>query len=281
MDKGILIIAYGNIGYARMAYNLALSVDYYSKGLPVAIVHDGVMDKLTDERPDWQKLFKSVTTFEPKEHGRNKVELDKHTPFKHTLYIDADSIITKDIEPLIDNCIKSGKPVLTQVHGKGGLSDSINYGIWAKNTAAWAWFDIPHDGIFQATQTSIVYFSNKAKPIFERMRAYFNFPFKHIRHKWGRGQNIPDELIYSGVCASLGMDIDIKIASDANRTVFFGNSQHNRENATTITQKFYALSFCGSSRSLNRKYLACYNAIVEPMGNAYTANKMFNSKFVG
>ena len=281
MDKGILIIAYGDIGYARMAYNLALSIDYYSNGLPVAIVHDGVMNELSKERPQWQKLFQSITTFTPEEHGRNKVKLDKYTPFKHTIYIDADSIITKDINPLLDACIKTGKPLLTQVQGKGGLSDAISYGIWAKNTAAWAWFDIPMDATFQATQTSMVYFSDKAKPIFGRMREYFNFPIKHIRHKWGRGNNIPDELIYSGVCAALEMDIDIEVAAGTNRPIFFGNAQHNRENATSITDKYYVLSFCGSSRSLNRKYLACYNVIVGEMQSAYTANKLFNSKFVG
>src|SRR5690606_25557145 len=187
--KGVLILAYGKPNYGQMAYNLAVSIKHFSPNLPIAVVHDGCVVE------DDLSIFDIVKEFKPKEVGRNKVELDLLTPFDHTLYLDADSIAINNIEPLFDACINSGRSLLAQVHGEGGLHDGISYGIWTKNETAWAWFDIPMDGKFQATQTSIVYFNKNAGYLFNKMRELYEFPRKYLTHRWGN--SMPDELIYS------------------------------------------------------------------------------------
>lgn len=279
MEKGVLLIAYGGMNYAQMAYNMVLSLRHYSPKVKVAVVHDGCMNKLNESRPDWKTYFDHIDIFIPKSAGENKVCLDKLTPFKHTLYLDVDGIIVKDITPLLDGCIKHTSPLLCQVHGKGGVNDSINYAIWAKNVSAWAWFDIPIDGFFQATQTSIVYFSDKAGYLFDMMREKFNFPKKYFTHHWGN--SVPDELIFSGVAAHHQLDIDMKAVTDKN-PVFFANSVNRSVMLRQIEKNNYVLGFCGAARQLRKKYLSYGNVFLSKMkGQPFDVIKVFNRKFAG
>lgn len=262
-------MAYGGENYAQMAYNLLKSIKHYAPDLPVAVLHDGCINSGD------LKAFDYFYEFTPKAVGRNKVELDQLTPFDHTLYLDADSIAVNNLEPLLDACIDSGRPLLTQVHGQGGLDDPISYAIWTKNATAWAWFDIPYENKFQATQTSIVYFNKSANYLFKAMRDKFDFPRKYLTHNWGN--SIPDELIYSGVCAHYGVDVSI-----GDRPIFFGNTPAQRHTLKDIRSKYFLMSFCGSARQLKPKYLSFAGLLMDRIeGKYYDPTKVFTKKFAG
>jgi len=92
-DKGILIIATGHPYYAHMAANLAVSIRYHNKLIPIALVHDGQGFNMMEE---WkQYLFESIEVPASMLNGDPyflKLNLDKLTPFKKTLFLDADII---------------------------------------------------------------------------------------------------------------------------------------------------------------------------------------------
>jgi len=282
MEKGVLLIAYGADNYAKMAYNMALSIKHYSPNVKVALVDGGCMKKIEHLRPNWRELFDHIQTFTPEKAGQNKVKLDLYSPFEKTLYLDIDGITIKSIEPLLEGCIASGAPMLTQVHGKGGLEDRINYGIWAKNVSAWAWFDIPFDATFQATQTSIVYFDksqNITGKLFKKMREKFHFPSELLTHNWGN--TIPDELIYSGSAAHYGIDLDIRLVTDTH-PVFFGNTRAMRFMLKDIEKANYVLSFPGSAAQLKAKYLMFAQSFLDRINrDAFKVKEVFHKKFAG
>lgn len=274
MTKGILLIAFGKAGYAYMAYNMALSIRKHSPNLHITLASDGVEKYM---RKGYEKLFDNIVQFTPKEAGRVKVEMDLLSPYDHTLYLDVDGCLVSDIEPFFDELIAEGKPFNTDVHGEGGLTDNIPYAIWAKNTASWAWFEIPLDGRYQAIQSSITYFTKEAKPLFEMARKKYDFPRKYLVHKWGN--SIPDELIFSGCLAKLGWKVGFK-----KHPIMFGNNIRQGLKRTNIGEKYHILSLYGNQKLVRLRYREMYDHIMKLMATndfqPYTNKQFYQHKHV-
>lgn len=92
-ERGIVTIATGRQVYLDMARDLALSLKRHSPRIPRAI--------LTDSTQPWiAELFDVVIPLEER-FGRGlyqKLCLDLYSPFEKTLYIDSDSLVTRDVE---------------------------------------------------------------------------------------------------------------------------------------------------------------------------------------
>jgi hypothetical protein len=274
MKKGILLIAFGKPGYAYMAYNMALSIRKHSPNLHITLASDGVESYM---RSGYSKLFDNIVHFTPQEAGRVKVEMDTFSPYEHTLYLDVDGCLVSDIEPFFDKLIEEGKPFNTDVHGEGGLTDVIPYAIWAKNTASWAWFELPLDARYQAIQSSITYFSKEAKPLFEMAREKYNFPRKFLSHKWGN--SIPDELIFSGCLAKLGWKVGFE-----KRPIMFGNNIRQGLTRRNIGEQYHVLSLFGNERLVRLRYREMYDLILKLMADKefqpYSNRDFYNHKHV-
>jgi hypothetical protein len=108
-DKGILLIALSNPWYSKWAYNLAVAIKLKSPSLHIAIVKDesfnileederNIFDITIDCKEDW------ITGPHGVDYLKCKLHLDEITPFKKTLYIDVDMVLTieKNISDIFD-----------------------------------------------------------------------------------------------------------------------------------------------------------------------------------
>lgn len=93
-NYGVLIIATGNIRYAKLAINLAKSIRLNCPFIPIAVVSDHA--DLLNQNP---KLFQILV--QPNSNWgfgfEQKLKMYDYSPFQKTLFIDADCLVVRDI----------------------------------------------------------------------------------------------------------------------------------------------------------------------------------------
>jgi hypothetical protein len=142
---GIITIAAGEKRYTDMAKMLAISLIKTNPYIKRAIVSDA----------DEQELEGLYDIFIPynKSYGtglRQKLNLDKYSPFEETLFIDADCLVVKPLQQMLDVCRKHPFVVF------GG---QINKGEWYMDVAAMCrHFNLPSIPLFNG---GTYYFNNK------------------------------------------------------------------------------------------------------------------------
>lgn len=97
-DRGVLTLGFGHERYRRMAKALARSVRIHNPELPLAVVTDDLND------PELAKYFDKLVPLDPS-YGQgleHKLALDLYTPFEHTLFIDADCIVTQKLDHVFE-----------------------------------------------------------------------------------------------------------------------------------------------------------------------------------
>lgn len=178
----ILIAAYKSNAYGRFAYNLALSIKDKAN-LPICLVTDGKTD--IDK-----SIFDQVILIEiPVDPCFFKINLNKLTPYKKTLYIDADMVCMNDISGLIE-----------RLEGKSVWVDTLrdNESFWLKPEA----FTKP----YQDTNTSLFYWEKgkESDDYFKRLNHYYKkFDKSNYKNLWGKF--IPDESLHSLTLSELGV----------------------------------------------------------------------------
>lgn len=115
-DHGVVIMAYSRRRFAWQAQHLAMSLRLHSPDLPLALVTD---------MPHKAKpgLFDIVIpmTGQRRTDCRPKLDLDLHTPFDHTLYLDSDALAVRDISFIFDRFTG---------HDFAVMGSNINTGHW-------------------------------------------------------------------------------------------------------------------------------------------------------
>ncbi|MGF7078016.1 hypothetical protein [Mucilaginibacter sp. UYCu711] len=104
---GIITIAAGDKRYIDMANLLALSLIKNNPDIPRAVISDAPEEKFTG-------FFDTYIPYEPS-YGKGlsqKLFLDQYTPFKETIFIDADCLVIKPLKKLIDLCQPNSFAVL-------------------------------------------------------------------------------------------------------------------------------------------------------------------------
>lgn len=97
-ERGVITLGFGDEQYGRMAKALARSIRLHNPDLPLAVV----TDHLDDE--ELKEYFDVLIPFDP-QYGKGvqqKLSLDRYTPFDLTLYLDADSLVVRDLGPVFD-----------------------------------------------------------------------------------------------------------------------------------------------------------------------------------
>lgn len=94
-DRGIVVMAYGTRRYLHQARSLAQSLDRNSPGIHRTLVTDRPWAAAT-------AYYDLVipTTGASRTDCRPKLDLDQYTPYRHTLYLDADSLAVRSLLPL-------------------------------------------------------------------------------------------------------------------------------------------------------------------------------------
>lgn len=253
-DVKIILLAHGKRGYAYAAFNLAMSIKHHGCKIPI---------HLFAEREPFEAVpmnfFDEVTWIEPEfytyRNQRNialsKINIVRDLPAIHNIYLDVDAMALKDLTPFIENVVSLDKKYLTDVIGCGKKGDAIAYDCWAKHDYAWPFFNLKEDCDWRSIQSSWAYFHCDCKDeFFKLLKHYFekNYPLEQLKEKWAKDQ-LPDELLFSGVCA--GIDID---PTYNDKPVFFGTKQLEGT-FTDIINNHYILSMYGNGSYNSSKTL--------------------------
>jgi hypothetical protein len=195
-DKGIIIISTGHPYYAHMAANLAVSIRYHDKALPIALVHDSSIE-LLDE---WKReVFQRIEV--PKEMLNGdpyyiKLNLDKLTPFKKTLYLDAD---------IIWNNFKGPQDLFNELDGIPFTMIS-RAKLSAEDTLLSRWIDVKALGEAYKTDdlydvSSEVMYFEEGTTIFSEARKAYKKPKVSVS---SFGAGLPDEAFFMMAMAKTG-----------------------------------------------------------------------------
>jgi hypothetical protein len=97
-DRGVLTLGFGHERYRRMAKALARSIRIHNPELQLAVVTDDLDD------PELARYFDKLVPLDPSYGSglEHKLALDLYTPFEHTLFIDADCLVTKSLDHVFD-----------------------------------------------------------------------------------------------------------------------------------------------------------------------------------
>lgn len=246
-----------------MTHNLALSLKYHS---PTVNIHLFITDELRTQINE--EHYTTIRTIEYDDYNDHRgiapakiktriYELGRSIGLSSFLYMDVDAICLNDIEPFL-NSLK-GHKIATEVIGKGSKTDaSIDYSIWAKNKDIWEFFDLKEEDILCGIQSSWMYFEQS--DVCDKLQEYLNWymlrgvPISMLIQQWGG--NIPDELLYQGIFAKMGIIPDKP--STEKKTILFGNKK-NKERPIDVLSTYYILSIYGNEKLTQKKWLKLYD----------------------
>jgi|FLOH01.1.fsa_nt_gi hypothetical protein len=260
--NNILLVAFGKRGYGLMTHNLALSLKHHS---PNVNIHLFITEPL--EQHIQKEHFATIGRIEYDEYHDHRgiapakikariYELGRSIGLESFLYLDVDAICLNPVESFFDEL--KGNGIATEIIGKGTKKDIINYSIWAKNEDIWDFFKLCDNAILCGIQSSWMYFEHNE--VCDKVQEYLSWymikglPLSMLIQTWGGG--IPDELLYQGIFAKMGI---IPYTPQAEKhTILFGNKQ-NRTEVSNAPDLFYFLSIYGNDKLTVKKWLKLYD----------------------
>lgn len=268
-----------------MAHNLAFSIKHHNPNIKVGIWIDR---NLYEQLPD-KTLFDDIRILEESDYRNEKGKVDpaiaKAQIYRFGtqmsdkfLYLDVDGLCINDLQPLFDDL--EGSQIATEIIAKGGKEDKIHYSIWATNDNIWKFFELDDDDTLCAVQSSWAYFEKcEAGDTMQQWLDYFmevGIPSWMLTQIWGG--TLPDELLYQGVYAKMG------IVPDYNgKVVFFGNAKA-KENKEQVLENYKVLSIYGNGGSTmtltEPKWIKMYDTKLREYGARplYRARDVMNDK---
>ena len=171
--------------YAMGGINLVQCIKYFNPSINITLVSDG--DHKRHYRPEHYTPFDTIKEislcdyidkngkFQP---ALAKINIHKYSDYNHPLYIDADSIVIKDIQPLIDDLILADGNFYSHAIGSGIKSEEIECSPWVTNEQMWEFFSLPEDQKIITINTSWFYFNKKSESFFKKTLENFNKGFK-------------------------------------------------------------------------------------------------------
>jgi hypothetical protein len=293
LDKGIVILALGNSNYGRMALNLSVSIRANNPELSerICLLHSkGMLEWMNqNERAffdDFIEVDEILYTYKGnKEYQMAKTAVYDLSPYKRTVYLDADSIWlpTRKTKDLFHECWNN--PVLFQCVSEWDIQKEWGC-LWTVRKEG------PNDGLKQIReiygitdhrtiyemQSSFLYFekSRVAKAFFDTAKeCYIKRPF-HF-YEWNAG--IPDELVFN-ISTAIN---NIKLPRFPLTPLFFTDYTHsfkgdpsrdcNFGNRKTIFDRYYILSMAGNVNSASSMDL--YNSMVKSSYAMYPSKIRF------
>lgn len=272
----IVLFAFGKRGYAHQAYNLAFSLKYFSPGIPVTVFHDGVIDKLPEEKKIY---FDSIIKIENVDVTKFKTLFYELSPYEETLYLDVDAVALKPIEPLISEL--QSQDFYTHIQGEHKLSDGNKMPsmLWAYANDIISHFKLNPESKLVSTNTSIIWFKKtpEVKNLFEQWKLNLDnpIPLGKLRHQWGAAQ--PDELYLNIALNQTGIEVNRQ------QHIFFGGHLVNKTFGQ-LTDDNYFLSVYGGRGFTKLRYTDWYDRKLQVMHNekglqhSYTYFRFVNDK---
>lgn len=196
MLRGIILIATGHGNYGKLAYNLAQTIKAVEP-YPIAVVTDDV--GLSHLREAEKSIFDFIINL-PKDTGDGfgvKLHLDKLTPFKKTLFLDADMLwLSRKPSELFEALECKSFATITE-----GDSENENqkYYFWADKDEIKQAYGVKK---IHQIRSEVIYFEDER--VFKAARKLN--PEKKLKSIRYFGDKIPDELYFNVACAQLEHD---------------------------------------------------------------------------
>jgi hypothetical protein len=221
-STGVVLLAFGKIQYYWAAFNLAFSIRKHSPNVNITVLFDD-SGKAISQCPEIIQYVNTIGNIEQQDiytnnkldPGKVKVNLYKYLPYERNLYLDVDAIALKDIQPMIDELIQSGKDYVSHTVGYHTIDKGRDFKEmqWAWADKMWAHFNLLESYVMPAINSSMQWIvkGSQAEAIYRTAKdLYFNNPIaiKDLRMKWGGGQ--PDELYMNVALAICGIDPALK-----------------------------------------------------------------------
>jgi len=244
-ENGIILIAVGDKAYANWAANMAVSIRYHNPNLPIAVIVDENC-KRNFLREELEKLFDYVLDVK-KEHlfsnsefspGLLKLNLNNYTPFKKTMFLDADGITIKPLDGLFEMC--KGNDVASQVNSISTAQDETWPCQWMNLENTRKYYELGDNFNLPEINSSFIYWekSKKSDAFFKTALECFIPDYKT---SWGKA--FPDELAFNVAACKEGLDLSI--SEEKNVPVIFLASEGIKEQTFVIglygetSNKFY------------------------------------------
>jgi len=248
----IVLAAFGKKGYYFAAYNLALTIKTYDEDAKILLIHDrnlGIKNLAIDEIAIFDKLHEidEALTHPLGMFDAGNVKLNVYSIatkyFKKYMFLDVDAIALKSLSNWYEDCVNGEKDFYTDVRGKGGINDVINYSIWAKNEDIWEEFGLDEDGEYYGVQSSWHYAEKtRANTKMFKDACKLNLTKFEDRTKllikWGK--SLPDELVLGGALARRDFDPSFDYAP-----IFFPDKHLPIKD---MRENYYILSMFGNGR---------------------------------
>jgi len=209
MTKGIALLLFGNNPvYCKFAHNLIMSLRHFSPNVPIQLIYEFDAIKGFEYLLEWSDTHTQISDEIFKEPAFYKLSWQHFAAFDQSIYLDVDSLIIKDIEPLFTECAKIGKYVC-QVKDFNAFSDkkeddAMGNMLWATRSTVWEHFQLKKDMILPSTNSSFQYLEKGGEKILNDARELLlnnPLPIDKHRFKWGKGKHQPDELYLNASCA--------------------------------------------------------------------------------
>jgi hypothetical protein len=281
----ILLIAFGKRGYGLMAHNLALSLAHYSPDVRLTLyVSDDLRRFITSPHLFHQILplpteyyLNNAGVVDPAVAKTQLYRLGLMAGLEKFLYLDVDALALNDISPLLT--VLEGSKCVTEVLGKGGKDDDIPYNIWATSEKTWDFFNLAPNATLCGIQSSWMYFERS--DVADKVQEYLDYfmdigiPRGMVVFNWGG--TTPDELLYQGVFAKMGM---IPQHPKAIFPIYFGHSK-NVKSEQDVRKDHYLLSIYGNGKGNTltlSKWFKMYDNDLRKLGSQYLWQQIAGDK---
>lgn len=290
------ILAFGRY-YRYWALNLAASIKYHSPNAGIHLICDtleGIRESFFDkvsflEEKDYIQKTRKGDKFFP---CLAKLSLDKYIE-EPTLFIDADSLVLKDIQPVFQRFTKFYH---SEVQGYGKKGQDFRKMLWATTDEAIEHFGLSDDARIPALNTSFQYLKpgKELTELYELARHFLlekPFDTRNSEQKWGRGEsgegNHPDELYMDMALAKLNLKADFPAILHfpfKNANAIGEKMLKNKKEI--LNHGYYGLSFAGDGFNMDGKAVQLYDGEMKrymghfSKGHSYYASKLLSKKFI-
>lgn len=280
------MLAFGRTAYYQAACNLAASLRAVSPDVHLT-VH---VESTAHLPPTHSHLFTKVKVI-PAEiigggvmygAGYVKARIYDLLPKGAHLVIDADSLVLKDITPLLEEIAASPKYFMCECFGSTTTGDGLPYFPWATPDQVRDKVGGEHDHPIHDVQTSWMFLRKPEAAAFADavFAAFGLWDREETIGKWGHG--IPDELAYTTAIAATGID-----PTGPKGAMFFGSVYY--DSTAKLKADYYTLTLYGQGAGkthTKRQYFEWYDRLLYGiytamgMGHLFKAAGIMASKYV-
>jgi hypothetical protein len=291
-SEGVVLFAFGKVGYYQAAYNLACSIKYYSPFVNISLFVDDI-NKCNGATYDINMYVDSINQIEHSDlyvdgkldPAMLKVSLYKYLPYNNNLYLDVDAICLKDIQPLIDDLVGTKRHYISHCLGYHtiDLGRNIETMVWAYADDVWEHFKLDGNAILPSINSSIQFIKKgkEAEVLFDLLHLLYTtnqLPLKRLRSKWGNGQ--PDELYMNVALAMTAYDPSYKndgVMDDGKtKKGFIHFSPVRGLSFQEVIDNYYFQSYYGGRNYTSRFYTEWLERLLKSIMSKQKKNHQFH-----